>query len=529
MTEWWRSAVFYQIYPLSFHDANGDGTGDLAGILEKLDHVARLGVDAVWLSPFFRSPMKDFGYDVSDYRDVDPRFGALDDFDRVLHRAHALGLKLIIDQVWSHTSDQHPWFVESAASRDNPRADWYVWADPKPDGAPPNNWQASFGGPSWTWSPRRRQYYLHNFLPSQPDLNYWSPQVQEEILAIARFWLDRGIDGFRLDVINYLFHDRALTDNPVAAYRARPATPTEHQAHVHDRSRPETLDFVSRIRGVLDSYGDRVALGEIFDQDMLARQIEYTNPPNGLHTAYSFFLLHTRRCAPALFQEALAAWADAPGWPAWSLSNHDVPRFATRLAGDDPARVRTILAILLTLRGAPFLYQGDELGLPQAEVPFDALRDPFAIATYTGDAFRDGARTPMPWRAGAPHAGFSEAPRTWLPLDPRHAPLAADAQEADPDSVLHFTRTLIAMRRERPALQRGDARPIPGPEGVLAYVRAYEGQRVLCAFNLGEEEAVIRAPELAGAMLLNTPGQRGALSSDALHLAPSAYAFAELA
>ena len=251
--EWWRGAVLYQIYPRSFRDLDGDGVGDLAGILEKLDYVASLGVDGVWLSPFFASPMKDFGYDVSDYRAVDPLFGTLADFDAVLAKAHALGLKVIIDQVWSHTSDQHPWFIESAAARDGDKADWYVWADAKADGSPPNNWQAVFGGPSWSWSPRRRQYYLHNFLESQPDLNFWNPAVRAAILDVACFWLDRGVDGFRLDVINFIFHDKALTDNPAGNHRRPPATPTLFQRHVHDRSQPEALAFMGELRGLVDA------------------------------------------------------------------------------------------------------------------------------------------------------------------------------------------------------------------------------------------------------------------------------------
>lgn len=524
--EWWRSAVFYQIYPASFADSNGDGMGDLPGVLARLDHVARLGVDAIWLSPFFRSPMKDFGYDVSDYRDVDPCFGTLGDFDRLLAHAHGLGLKVIIDQVWSHTSDQHPWFVESASSRENPKADWYVWADPKPDGAPPNNWQASFGGPSWTWNPRRRQYYLHNFLPSQPDLNFWNPAVQEEILATARFWLDRGVDGFRLDVINYLFHDRGLRDNPVAAYVTPPETATQYQDHVFDRSRPETLAFVGRLRALLDSYGDRMAVGEIFDRDMLARQIEYTTPPAGLHTAYSFFLLYARKPSPGLFSRAQSAWAEAPGWPSWSLSNHDVPRYATRLARDDPRLARTLMALLLCLRGTPFLYQGDELALPQAHVPFGRLRDPFAIAAYTGDAFRDGARTPMPWRAQARHAGFSEAAETWLPLDPRHVALAVDAQERDANSMLAFTRAMLRLRREVTALQLGTVEAAAAPEGVLAFVRAHEGSRILCVFNLTDAPAMQPAP---GSVLLETPQPGATLTGGALSLAPFGFALARLA
>ncbi|MDB5481266.1 MAG: alpha-glucosidase [Caulobacteraceae bacterium] len=483
---WWRGAVIYQIYPRSFLDTDGDGVGDLRGVLEKLDYVASLGVDGIWLSPFFRSPMKDFGYDVSDYRDVDPLFGSLADFDTLLAAAHARGLKVIIDQVWSHTSNRHPWFIESAASRDNPRSDWYVWAEAKPDGAPPNNWQATFGGPSWTWNPRRRQYYLHDFLSEQPDLNYWNGEVQDAILDVARFWLERGVDGFRLDVINHLFHDRALRDNPVAAYDGPPATTTQFQRHVHDKSRPEALGFLRRLRTLTDRYDARMMVGEVFDEAALERQQEYTAPPDGLHTAYSFFLLYAPAATPALFAEALIAWAKAPGWPSWSLGNHDVERFASRLArSGDPRQVEILLAVLLCLRGTIFLYQGEELGLPQADVPFEKLRDPFAIAAYTGGSGRDGARTPIPWTPGGPSAGFSTSAETWLPVDPAHRALAVAVQEADPRSMLHFTRRLIALRRSSRVLREGEAVVRETPEGVFGFERRHGDERILCLFDLG--------------------------------------------
>jgi alpha-glucosidase len=482
---WWRGAVIYQIYPRSFRDSNGDGVGDLKGVLEKLDHVAALGVDGIWLSPFFASPMKDFGYDVSDYLGVDPLFGSMADFDAVLARAHALGLKVIIDQVWSHTSSQHPWFVESAASRDNPRADWYVWSEAKPDGTPPNNWQASFGGPAWTWNPRRRQYYLHNFLPEQPDLNYWNPDVQDAIMDVATFWLDKGVDGFRLDVINYIFHDRALRDNPAAGHNQTPSLTTRFQRHIYNRSRPEALPFLGRLRALTDRHQGRMMVGEVFDEAALERQKEYVLPPDRLHTAYGFHLLEASAATPALFARALEAWADAPGWPAWSLGNHDVERFASRLArAGDPRQVRILLAALLCLRGTIFLYQGEELGLPQAHVPFERLRDPFAIAAYDGGAGRDGARTPMPWTAEGPAAGFSDGGETWLPVDPGHRPLAADRQEADAGSTLHFTRGLIAMRRASAALKWGEAEVRPTPDGVLGFERGHGGEHLLCLFEL---------------------------------------------
>ena len=502
MMDWWRGAVIYQIYPRSFADADGDGVGDLPGILAKLDYVASLDVDGVWLSPFFRSPMKDYGYDVSDYCDVDPLFGTLADFDAVLARAHALGLKVIIDQVWAHTSDQHPWFIESASSRDNPKSDWYVWADPKPDGSPPNNWQAVFGGPSWTWNPRRRQYYCHDFLVEQPDLNYWQPAVRAAILASAKFWLDRGVDGFRLDVINFIVNDPALTNNPVAAYKRPPATATQYQKHIHDRSQPLALEFLGDLRALLDSYDARMTVGEIVDEQPLVRQQEYTEPPNRLHTAYSFFLLTATKATPALFAEALTAWNDATGWPAWSLGNHDIERFATRLGGDDPAHVRILMAVLICLRGTIFLYQGEELGLPHAQVPFDQLRDPFAIAAYTGGSGRDGARTPMPWTAGNASAGFSTSPDIWLPVDDRYRPLAVDRQEGDPNSMLEFTRALIALRRGSKALREGTVTLTEAPDGVLIFEREVDGERLLCVFELAGAARAVPTPPRAEAIAM---------------------------
>ncbi|HEV2365473.1 MAG TPA: alpha-amylase family glycosyl hydrolase [Caulobacteraceae bacterium] len=488
--EWWRGAVIYQIYPRSFCDSNSDGVGDLPGIISKLDYVAGLGVDGVWLSPFFVSPMKDFGYDVADYRDVDPLFGTLADFDALLARAHALGLKVIIDQVWAHTSDAHPWFVASAAARQGPKADWYVWADARPDGSPPNNWQASFGGPSWTWGPRRRQYYFHNFLAAQPDLNFWNPAVGEEILSIARFWLDRGVDGFRLDVIANLFKDRKLRENPRAAYETAPAMPTSFQRHVFDRCRPETVAFLSRLRALTDTYEDRMMVGEVVDTPPLPRQLEYTAGTDRLHTAYGFLFLSARSAPPALFAEAMTAWEGASGWPSWSLGNHDVPRFASRLArSGDPRQARALLAALFFLRGTIFLYQGEELGLPQANLPLAALKDPYAIAAYTGGAGRDGARTPMPWTTEGPSAGFSASAETWLPVDPAHRPLAVAAQQAGPDSFLQFTRRLIALRAAHPALRLGEARVLRAPDGVLAIERSWQGERLLCLINLGDQPA----------------------------------------
>lgn len=517
---WWRGAVIYQIYPRSFCDANGDGVGDMAGITAKLDYVARLGVDGVWLSPIFRSPMKDFGYDVSDYCDIDPIFGTLAEFDALLARAHALGLKVIIDQVYSHTSDEHPWFAASAAGRDGDKSNWYVWADPKPDGTPPNNWLSVFGGPAWTWGPHRGQYYLHNFLAEQPDLNFHESAVQAAVLEVARFWLDRGVDGFRLDVVNYYAHDAALRDNPPAAQTKPYDWPYRFQRHLFDKSRPEALTFTARLRALTDSYADRMMVGEIDDDEPLTRQVEYT-ASGRLHTAYSFHLLHAREAAPEVFAEAMQAWEKAEGWPSWSLGNHDVERFPTRFGGADApsALTNALLAALFSLRGTLFIYQGDELGLPQARVPFDQLQDPFARRAFVGDAGRDGARTPFPWTSAEPMGGFTTAAQGWLPPDPRHLPLAAAAQIDRPGSHLDITRRLINLRAAYPALRGGSAEILAAPPGVLAILRAMDTKRVFCIVNLGPRPAMFSHPNLANAVVLNT-GLDSDFTGQALRLPP---------
>lgn len=487
---WWRGAVLYHVYPLSFCDGDGDGLGDLPGLASRLDYVAGLGVDGVWLSPVFPSPLKDFGYDVSDYCAIDPRMGDLRGFDDLVQACHRRGLKLIIDQVWSHSSDAHPWFQDSRR-RLNSRDDFYVWADPRPDGGPPNNWLGAFGGPAWTWDGRRRAYYLHNFLPSQPDLNFRNPAVQAEILKVARFWLDRGVDGFRLDVANYYFHDAALTDNPPSGI-VNVAKPFLMQRHLHQRSQPETLAFLERVRDLLDGYGDRLAVGELFTDRPMERMAQYAGPGR-LHGAYSFLFLGPRPTA-AEFGEALEAYGTmaAEAWPFWSFGNHDVARLATRWGADRPARfVRTLIALLTSLRGSSFLYQGDELGLTEARVPFDRLRDPDGLAHWPDHPGRDGCRTPMPWRSNAPHLGFGTA-EPWLPAEPAHARLAVDLQEADPDSTLNFTRAWLRFRRKDPALT-GERQLLFAPQGdVFGMMRGTGSDRRLFLVNFGSETEVWR-------------------------------------
>jgi alpha-glucosidase len=488
---WWRGAVLYQIYPRSFMDTNGDGVGDLKGVTSKLDYVKSLDVDGVWLSPFFKSPMRDFGYDVSDYREVDPLFGSLQDFQALLKAAHDRDLKVIIDQVWSHTSSDHEWFQQSRQDRTNEKADWYVWADPKPDGSPPNNWQAWFGGPTWTWEPRRRQYYLHNFLSTQPQLNYRSEAVKSAILDIARYWLTMGVDGFRLDVANYYVHDAQLRDNPPSG-DPKPALPRNMQHHQFNSNQPETLDFVSKIRERVDGLGANMTVGELAPGSY-GLMADYTKGQHRLHTAYSFDFLAAWPGVEKM-ADILAQWREGAddGWPSWAFSNHDVTRVATRWAeaiGCPPPRAAPLfMALLLSLRGTIFLYQGEELGLPDADVPFEKLQDPWGIAGWPATKGRDGCRTPMPWKDET-LGGFTKAKEPWLPIDARQRLLAADKQEKLSESMLHTTRKLIELRKASPAIVSGTFRVIEATNGVLVFERELEGERIQCVFNFSNADA----------------------------------------
>ncbi|WP_348705242.1 alpha-glucosidase family protein [Acidovorax soli] len=497
---WWRGGVIYQIYPRSFADSNGDGIGDLAGITAKLDYVAALGADGIWLSPFFKSPMKDFGYDVSDYCDVDPMFGTVADFRKLVDRAHTLGLKVMIDQVLSHSSDQHPWFVESRSSLHNPKADWYIWADAKSDGTPPNNWLSIFGGSAWQWDTRRCQYYMHNFLTSQPDLNFHNPAVQNALLDTVKFWLDLGVDGYRLDTANFYFHDAQLRDNPA---RGRPdgedpavnaVNPYGWQWHQHDKSQPENLVFLRRLRALLDQYPNTTMVGEIGDDDGLGRVAEYTSGGDKLHMAYCFDLLGTAHSA-AHFRGFVQRFEEvAPGgWPCWALSNHDVVRVASRWGSAEkpahPALLRLGAALQMSLRGSPCIYQGDELGLPEADIAFEDLQDPYGITMWPEFKGRDGCRTAHPWTQDSADLGFSSAAQPaapWLPVIEPHRVLAVDVQERDAGSLLNFYRTLLRWRKTQPALVSGTLRVLPAHPQVLAFVRSFEGTQLLCAFNFSD-------------------------------------------
>ena len=519
--QWWRGATIYQIYPRSYQDSNNDGVGDLAGIEQRLQYVASLGVDGIWISPFYTSPMKDFGYDVSDYCDVDPVFGTLADFDRLIATAHRLNLKVIIDQVYSHTSDLHPWFTESRASRDNPKADWYVWADPKPDGSPPSNWQSVFTGPAWTWDAHREQYYMHNFLTEQPDLNLHNRDVQDALLNVARFWLERGVDGFRLDAINHGMHDQQLRDNPVAQPEVhRSSKPYLMQEPRHTQNHADMPALLARFRALHNEYGCVFSVAEVGGSDPLPTQKAYTADNKHLNSAYGFEFLHGRLNAERV-RAVASRWSGEPdeGWPSWAFSNHDAPRVVSRWAsGSDPANRAKLFALLqIALRGNVFIYQGEELGLPQADVPFEKIQDPEALNNWPKTAGRDGARTPMPWQADATFAGFSSV-EPWLPFDPRHVELAVDRQDAQADSVLQFFRQAIALRKAHDVLRCGSLTFLPGDNDTLAFTREHGSKTALCVFNLSAAAATYQHALLAAGEMSITVGLRARSGSDSIDL-----------
>lgn len=498
---WWQGATIYQIYPRSFLDTSGNGVGDLAGISKRLDYVAELGVDAIWISPFVQSPMQDFGYDVSNYRAVDPLFGGLEDFQTLLDRAHERGLRVLMDQVLSHTSNQHPWFLESREGRDNPKADWYVWADPGKAGAPPNNWLSVFGGSSWQWEPRRGQYYLHNFLRQQPDLNYHNPDVQEAVLNVCKFWLDMGVDGFRLDVCAFYFHDAKLRDNPhnpdVPKSKVFQFNPYSMQIHRHDIAQPENHDMLARMRALCDEYGDdRALLGELHETDAVRLHHEYTGPDR-LQLAYGYWLLGADDVDAPLIRSVAEdlGYRKDDGWPCWALDNHDFSRSVSRLGHeDDPEAVTVMLAAITCLRGASCIYQGSELGLSEADVPFERIVDPYGREFYPAYRGRDGARTPMPWTKGAAHGGFSDI-EPWLPVPRDHLDRAVDAQQALPGSTLNRLRQFLNWRRDVPAIRRGEMKFFDTPENLLGFERALDAQTVVCLFNFGSKDAFVPITE----------------------------------
>ncbi len=519
MQDWWRNSVTYQIYPRSFQDSTGNGIGDLPGITARLDHVASLGVDAIWLSPVFTSPMADMGYDVSGYTDIDPLFGTLADFDALLARAHGLGLKVIIDQVLSHSSDQHPFFIESRSNRDNPKADWYVWVDPRPDGTPPNNWVSVFGGSAWEWDARRRQYYLHNFLASQPDFNFHNPDVQDWLLCTMRFWLERGVDGFRLDTVNFYFHDQKLRSNPpdprnTAASRVNPY---DMQDHLYSKNRPENLAFLERMRALTDEYDARAMVGEV-GESRRAGQImaEYTAGKTRLHMAYSFDMLGPEFTAEHFRQKIESFYAAAPnGCPCWSFSNHDVIRHVTRWAeyGTPEALAKQAIAMLAGFEGSLCLYQGEELGQTETDILYAELTDPPGFKFWPDYKGRDGCRTPMVWDDSA-EAGFTTG-TPWLPIKPPQQARNVAGQGAG--SVLEAYRETLAFRRKTPALRHGKTRFLGLPEPLLGFLR----DDLMCLYNLSTAPQALNVT--TGANL--TGPNRATLTGATLTLPANGFAF----
>lgn len=484
-------------------DTTGNGVGDLNGITQKLDYVAELGVDAIWISPFLKGPQADYGYDISDYCEIDPLFGNLDDFQNLLNSAHERGLKLIMDMVMSHTSDQHPWFEESKQNKTNPKADYYVWADPKPDGSPPNNWLSVFGGSAWQFYPLRGQYYLHNYLKEQPDLNYHNPEVKKSMLEFCRFWLDQGVDGFRLDVVNYCYHDKLLRNNPPyekGVRTSRLGFPDTYnmQAHLYDKTQPENLDFMKEIRQLLNEYPDQFSVAEIHDDEQIRTSSLYTHKSERLHTAYNFSMLGDGgNLPPASFfrdtiNEQLGQFRES--WPSWAFSNHDVPRAPSRWSGEQfihKTELSKLLPIMLcSLRGTVFMYQGDELGLPEAEVPFEDLLDPWGLYFYPRWQGRDGARTPFPWD-GSNKGGFTKAEKPWLPITRPHLDLNAKDQDKDEHSTLNTVRRFLDWRKTQQIMRTGDIEFIDLPEPILAFERHANDERIVCLFNLSEDEQKI--------------------------------------
>ncbi|MDP6431580.1 MAG: alpha-amylase family glycosyl hydrolase [SAR324 cluster bacterium] len=504
--DWWKSAVFYQIYPRSFYDSNNDGIGDLKGVVEKLDHLndgngGGLGIDAIWLSPFFPSPQADFGYDVSDYCDVDPIFGSLKDFDSLVSESHKRRIRVVIDLVLNHTSDQHPWFAESRQNRTNDKADWYVWVDPGPDGKPPNNWLAVFGGAAWTYEPQRQQYYLHNFLPEQPDLNWYNPEVREALAEVIRFWMNRGVDGFRLDTANYYAFDRQLRDNPKRQEGSeiledgQEANPLSAYITKYSKDRPENLEFIKFLRKIFDEKEHITSIGEIGSGEGLNSTLrlgaDYVKRKDGLHLAYTFALLSEKMNADYFDQVTeITEEAIEDGWPCWSLSNHDCKRMMTRYKcfTEREGYQQMMLLLMLSLRGTPIIYYGEEVDMQQYEISKSELKDPQGIRLWPNIKGRDGCRLPFPWDSKAPNQGFNEGAEPWLPAENS---LTLDQAIETENSTFNVLREMLKIRKASPALRNGNYRRVFNNGECLVFERKTEEQTVLIAANFSTETQII--------------------------------------
>jgi alpha-glucosidase len=519
---WWQTGVVYEIYPRSFADANGDGVGDLAGITERLDHLAWLGVDAIWVAPFYPSPMADFGYDITDHTDVDPLFGSLADFDALLAATHQRGIRLIVDYVPNHTSDQHPWFQASRSSRADPQREWYVWRDPAPGGGPPNNWISMFGGPAWELDEATGQYYLHSFLKEQPDLNWRHPEARAAMLNVLRFWLDRGVDGFRIDVAQFVAKDPALRDNPPNPQPERLAHFGEwrHQLHLYDHGHDDLHDIYREVRQLVDSYpGDRVTIGELHHPDLDVWVGFYGQELDEIHLPFNFHLLRAAWNAASVraVVDGISGVLPRDAWANWVLGNHDQPRVASRVGH---AQARVAMMLLLTLRGAPTLYYGDEIGMQNVAVPKHLMRDPWGMTEPTQG--RDPERTPMQWDA-SPNAGFCPpVVEPWLPLADDSAERNVIAQREDRTSLLNLTRRLLELRRLKPALFVGDYARLEAPDGVFAYARrAAGGATMLVALNFTDGSCPLTLPAEARVVLSTDLQREQELVRSSVQLAPN--------
>lgn len=482
---WWEKGIIYQVYPRSFRDTNGDGIGDLKGIAEKLDYVSWLGADAVWLSPIYVSPMADFGYDISDYRAIDPIFGTMEDFEALIKKAHDLNIRIIMDMVPNHSSDQHPWFQEAKSSRDNPKRDWYIWRDPAPDGGPPTNWLSNFGGSAWEWDENTGQYYYHAFLKQQPDLNWRNPEVRAAFDDILRYWLEKGVDGFRVDVLWHLIKDDQFRDNPPNP-TFDPATEPSYNSldQVYTTDRPEVHEIVQHIRKVINEYGDdKLFIGEIYLP--VDRLVAYYGPDaNGTNMPYNFQLALLPWEADEIMKAVDYYESRLPesAWPNWVLGNHDQPRIASRI---EPHQVRGAQLLLLTLRGTPTMYYGDELGMNDVPIPHEHVHDPFEIREPGKGNGRDPERTPMPWSAD-PQGGFTEGSQSWLPLGD-NIECSVSEQQDDPDSILSMVHELIGLRRQHGALSVGSHQPLPSKAPVAAFCRHFGDEYLYIVINFSNE------------------------------------------
>ena len=503
---WWERGIIYQIYPRSFKDSNNDGIGDLEGIRSKLDYLAELGVDAVWISPIYPSPMADFGYDISNYTDIDPVFGTLAEFDALVADLHRRGMKILLDYVPNHTSDRHPWFIEARASRANPKRDWYIWRDPAADGSAPNNWRSNFGGSAWQWDEASGQYYYHAFLKEQPDLNWRNPQVRAAMLDVLRFWLDRGVDGFRVDVMHHIVKDQEFRDNPYNPQFRPGMSPYRELLPTYSSDRPEVHETVEQMRAIVEEYDDRMLVGEIYLP--VERLVAYYGASGrGAHLPFNFQLISLPWKAREIFAAMARYYALLPAnaWPNWVLGNHDKSRIATRV-GRSQARVAAML--LLTLRGTPTLYYGDEIGMQDVPIPAAEVRDPFEKNVPGLGLGRDPERTPMQWDS-SPNAGFSNG-TPWLPIAQDYREVNVAVETVQTESLLVFYRRLIALRRAEPALAIGEIALLPTDRNLIAYLRKAGERRLLIVLNLGDEPDIFRFAELRSTaqLILSTANER---------------------